>query len=174
MRPDADADRVRALARDLGRHATRRVRMYLTGGASAVIEGWRASTMDVDLRLEPDDAGILSRIPAAKEAIPVNVEFASPPDFVPELPGWRDRSVYAFTEGRVDVYHFDFYSQALSKLERAHELDLLDVRAMRDAGLIDPGRLPTLLDEVEPQLLRYPAIDPPSFRERVERFAAGG
>jgi len=57
-----------------------------------------------------------------------------PPDFIPELPGWRERSRFAFTEGKVDVYHFDAYSQALAKLERGLERDLLDVRAMRDGS----------------------------------------
>lgn len=47
MRREADAERVRALARDLGRHAGQRVRVYLTGGATAVLVGWRATTVDV-------------------------------------------------------------------------------------------------------------------------------
>jgi hypothetical protein len=28
--------------------------MYLTGGATAVLEGWRNSTVDIDVRFEPD------------------------------------------------------------------------------------------------------------------------
>jgi hypothetical protein len=36
------------------------VRVYLTGGSTAVIEGWRETTIDVDLRFEPD----LYRYPA--------------------------------------------------------------------------------------------------------------
>lgn len=170
MRPDADADRVRALARDLGRHAGQRVRLYLTGGATAVVEGWRASTVDVDLRVEPDDEALARRIPLAKEAVPVNVELVCPSDFIPELPGWRERSAYAFTEGRVDVYHYDFYAQALAKLERGFEQDVDDVRAMRDRGLIDANGLLEQLAAIEPELFRYPAIDPPAFRERVEAF----
>jgi hypothetical protein len=34
-------------------------RIYLTGGATAVLEGWRASTVDIDLRLEPDIDSLL-------------------------------------------------------------------------------------------------------------------
>lgn len=173
MRHDADAARVRALARDLGRHAGQRVRLYLTGGATAVLIGWRASTVDVDLRLEPEDEALMRRIPQAKEAIDVNIEFASPTDFIPELPGWRDRCTYAFTEGQVDVYHFDPYSQALSKLERGLDRDLDDVRAMRERGLIEPDQLRELFAAVEPELYRYPAIDPPAFRSRVEGFVDG-
>lgn len=174
MRPDADAARVRALARDLGRHARGRVRLHLTGGATAVLVGWRASTADVDLRIEPEDEGLLRRLPAAKDAIPVNIELASPPDFIPELPGWRDRSTFAFTEGNVDVYHFDPYSQALAKLERGLERDLLDVAAMRDHGMVEPTRLAELFAAIEPELFRYPAVDPAAFRRRVEAFVGRG
>lgn len=173
MRHEADAERVRALARDLGRHAGQRVRIYLTGGATAVLIGWRSSTVDVDLRLEPEDEAVMRRIPAAKDAVDVNIELASPPDFIPELPGWRDRCTYAFTEGDVDVYHFDPYSQALAKLERGLDRDLGDVLAMRERGLIEPDRILDLYEAIEPELYRYPAIDPPSFRRRVEAFVRG-
>ena len=71
-------------------------------------------------------------------------------------------------EGKLGFHHFDPYSQALSKLERGHERDLRDVRAMLDRGLIEQQRLEVLFDEIEPQLYRFPAIDPPSFRLRVE------
>ncbi|MCL2769802.1 MAG: hypothetical protein FWD42_06790, partial [Solirubrobacterales bacterium] len=93
MRPPVDEPRLRELAADLGRRASKPVRLYLTGGASAVWEGWRASTMDVDLRFEPDVDEMLRELPALKERLGVNIELASPPDFVPELPGWRERSV---------------------------------------------------------------------------------
>jgi hypothetical protein len=61
--------------------------MYLTGGATAVLEGWRASTVDIDVRFEPDSEEALRRIAALKEEIGVNVELASPLDFLPSLPG---------------------------------------------------------------------------------------
>ena len=173
MRPDADAARVRALMADLGRHADGRVRIYLTGGATAVLLGWRPATVDVDLMFEPDDEGIFRRIPAAKEAVPVNIELASPFDFIPTPGGWQERSLYAFTEGRVDVFHLDPYSQALAKLERALTVDLSDVAAMLERGLIDPSRLLEIFEEIELRLSRFPAVDPPAFRRRVEAFVAG-
>jgi len=42
----ADAEAVRALMRALGRAAVAPARVYLVGGATAVIEGWRATTVD--------------------------------------------------------------------------------------------------------------------------------
>ncbi len=52
--------------------------MYLTGGATAVLEGWRPSTVDVDVRFEPDSDEPLRRIAELKEKLELNVELASP------------------------------------------------------------------------------------------------
>ena len=133
-----------------------------------MLEGWRGSTADVDLRFEPDLDELLRELPALKESLGVNIELASPPDFVPELPGWRERSPLVFQEGNVSVYHFDFYSQALSKIERGFGQDLDDVSKMIDSGLVVPARLRELYDSIESELYRYPAIDPAAFRRKVE------
>jgi hypothetical protein len=167
MRPPVDEPRIRALASELGRVARQPVRIYLTGGATAVLEGWREATIDVDLRLEPEADELLRALPALKESLGVNIELASPPDFIPELPGWRERSPYVFREGRVDVHHFDPYSQALSKIERGFAQDLTDVRTMIARGLVQPPRLRKLYEAIEPELYRYPAIDPPAFRDKL-------
>ena len=143
--------------------------MYLTGGATAVLEGWRQSTIDVDLRFEPESDALLREIPALKESLGVNVELASPPDFIPELPGWRERSPFLFRTGNVDVHHFDPYSQALSKIERGFAQDLEDVRELIGRRLVEPGRLRELFDAIEPEMFRYPAIDPPAFRRKLDQ-----
>jgi len=71
MRPPVDAARVRALARELSNAAREPTTLYLTGGATAVIEGWRPSTVDVDLRLEPDSDALLRRIAEVKNQLGV-------------------------------------------------------------------------------------------------------
>jgi hypothetical protein len=73
--------------------------MYLTGGATAVLEGWRESTVDIDIRFEPDSDSALRRISEIKERLAVNVELASPLDFLPALDGWQDRSRFRLFEG---------------------------------------------------------------------------
>jgi len=169
MRPRVDAPGIRELARALGRVPTgRRVRIYLTGGATAVLEGWRESTVDVDLRFEPESDLLMRRLPELKEKLGINIELVSPPDFIPELPGWRDRSPFVFRDGNVDVHHFDLYSQVLSKIERGFAHDLDDVRSVVASGLVEPARLGRLYEAIEADLYRYPAIDPPSFRRRLD------
>ncbi len=169
MRELVDAERVRALARLLSAAVAEDSTLYLTGGATAVMEGWRASTVDVDVLLEPESDEILRRISAAKEELDVNIELAAPPHFIPELSGWRERSPFVLQEGRLTVRHFDPYSQALSKIERGFEQDLGDVAEMVSRGMVDPVRARELFAEIEPELFRYPAIDPGAFRRKVER-----
>jgi hypothetical protein len=168
MRPPVDEQRIRALARALGRIARGPARIYLTGGSTAVLEGWREATIDVDLRFEPEADELLRALPALKERLGVNIELTSPPDFIPELPGWRERSPFLFREGSVDVHHFDLYSQALSKIERGFEQDLADAHRMIASGLVEPSRLRELYERVEPELYRYPAIDPAAFRQKLD------
>ncbi len=168
-RPPAGADRVRELMRTLGRAARSNGRIYLVGGSSAVLVGWRETTVDVDLKLDPEPRGVFAAIARAKESLNINVELAAPDDFIPVVPGWRERSPFIDRHGPVDYYHYDFYAQALAKIERGHEQDLSDVREMARHGLIRPERMIELFRAIESALVRYPAIDPGSFRDKVHR-----
>ena len=147
--------------------------MYLTGGATAVLEGWRPSTVDVDVRFEPDSDEPLRRIAELKEKLELNVKLASPLDFLPALAGWRERSPFRFREGNLEVFDFDPYSQALSKLERGFDLDLADVASMVETGLVEPRMLLELFEGIESDLFRFPAVDPVGLSGAVERLLTG-
>jgi hypothetical protein len=103
-----------------------------------------------------------------KEELELNVELASPSDFVPVLEGWQDRGSYVRRDGRVTTYHYDLYAQALAKVERGHAQDREDVQAMLNAGLIDREEAMRAFERIEPELYRYPAIDPATFRRAAE------
>ena len=171
MREAVTEPRLRTFMRAIALEAREQGRVYITGGASAVLRGWRTSTLDVDITIVPEDDRILRAIPALKERLQVNVELASPADFVPPLPGWEERSEFIVREGSISFHHFDFYTQALSKLERAHHKDLLDVDSMVRDGLVNPQQLLALFEEVATSLYQYPALDPPTLRAAVERLA---
>ena len=51
----------------------------------------------------------------------------------------------------------------------SQQLDLCDVEAMGRLKLAEPERLVALLQAIEPELVRYPALDPASFRARVRQ-----
>jgi len=78
MRGLIDQERLRGFMRALGNAARSESRVYLTGGASAVLMGWRPSTIDVDIEIRPESNEVLRAIPRLKEELQINVELASP------------------------------------------------------------------------------------------------
>jgi hypothetical protein len=168
MRRLVDAARIRRFMAALGDEAESDVRLYFTGGATAVLMGWRASTVDVDVKIDPETDRLFRALPRLKERLELNVELASPDHFIPELPGWQERSPFIAREGRISYYHYDLYSQALSKIQRGFAKDLGDVEAMLRQGLIERAELLRRFEQIEPQLYRFPAIDPATFRRAVE------
>lgn len=174
MRELADADRIRRFMRALAARAAARSHVYFTGGATAVLFGWRASTIDVDIKIVPELDALFRAIPELKERLQINVELASPVDFIPVRDGWEDRSPFIASEGSLTFHHFDLCAQALSKLERGHAQDVEDVREMLRRGLVTPEALRREFTAIEPRLYRYPAVDPPSFRAAVEDMVRRG
>jgi uncharacterized nucleotidyltransferase DUF6036 len=170
MRDLADAAHIQQFMEVLGRVATIEARVYLTGGATAVLHGWRASTIDVDIKVIPDQDELLREIPRLKEQLNLNVELAAPSDFIPVSDGWEQRSPLIRRVGKISFHHFDPVAQALAKAERGHEQDLLDIRQMIASGLVDPTDALAQFKSIEPELYRFPAVDPASFRRMVEEL----
>ncbi len=173
MRALVDADRIRQLMQALGRAARRPARVYFTGGATAVLEGWRLSTIDVDVKLVPDEDALMRAIPELKERLSMNIELASPDDFIPVPEGWDARSPFIAQEGPLSFHHFDLVAQALAKVERGHQQDVIDVQAMLARGLVAGLALRAAFDQIEPMLYRYPALDPGAFRRAVAAMTGG-
>lgn len=167
MRAETDRRRLEQFMAALGKGVRGPGRIYLTGGATAVLYSWRESTIDIDIKADPEPAGFFESIVALKEGLAINIELAAPDDFIPALPGWRERSLFITRSGELDFYHYDPYAQVLSKVERGHARDLQDVEAMLQLRLVTRERLRELFDAIEPQLLRYPAIVPAAFRADV-------
>lgn len=170
MRAAVDIQKLTRFMEEIGKAATGPGRVYLVGGSTALLLGIRNQTIDIDLKLDPEPKGVFEAIAILKESLSLNVELASPDLFLPALPGWEDRSQFIAKYGDVDFYHFDFYSQVLSKILRGHRNDLDDARALMKLGKVIPERLETYLKEIGPQLIRFPAINPSEFESRVADF----
>ena len=170
MRDPLNPIKLQTLMEAFGKRIKTPGRIYLTGGATALLHGWRQMTIDVDLKADPEPSGFFEAIAILKDELSVNIELANPSDFIPELPNWKSRSIFISKHGPIEFYNYDPYSQALSKLERSHNRDLADVKAMLDHGLILLAPLIEFFEEIEPRLIRYHAIDPKSFRHSVMEF----
>lgn len=158
--------------RELASEASGSGRVFFTGGATALMLGLRDQTIDLDIRLDPEPAGVFEAIARLKDQLDLNIELASPLDFIPVADDWKSRSQFIRSEGKIQYYHFDFRAQILSKIERGHDHDLEDARAFLRAADIGPGALRSYFRSLRSRLLRYPAINPELFGQKVEFFLA--
>jgi hypothetical protein len=170
MRAETNRRKLEAFMSALGNRVRSPGGVYLTGGATAILHGWREMTIDVDIKPDPEPNGLFEALSALKNELDINVELACPDQFIPALPNWRERSLFIAKHGQISFYHYDPYGQVLSKLQRRHERDLTDIQAFLNTGLVEKDKLWNLFTQIEPHLIRYPAIDSASFRNVVNEF----
>ena len=154
----------------LGKSFRKPGRLYLAGGAALVHIGLRpGSTMDIDVAIEASDEDeMVTAIRKLVEKMQINVKFASPGDFIPLPTQWTAQARYVGRYGSIDVFYFDFYSLALSKISRGNDRDLIDVQLLLQQKLITLEELDTAYNEVLPRMGKRPYINlnPQRFAER--------
>src|SRR5437879_310156 len=123
MRKHVTIETLKQLMQQLAAAARSPGKVYLTGGATALLLGFREQTIDIDLKLDPEPKGIFEAIAVLKNRLNINVELASPEDFIPSVPDWREHSQHIASIHQVEFFHYDFSLQALSKLERGYVQD---------------------------------------------------
>jgi len=124
-------------------------RLYLTGGAALVHQGIRpGQTLDIDIHITIDPANLTTQIAQLKQKMNINIEFASPGDFIPLPTQWEARSEFIKRYDQVDVFYFDWYSIALSKMQRANQQDVVDVQLLVRQGCVDVSELDLLYQDV--------------------------
>jgi hypothetical protein len=172
MRREASLATLKQFMQELAAAARSPGKVYFTGGATALVLGFRERTIDLDIKLDPEPQGAFEAIAVLKNQLNINVELASPDDFIPRTADWRERSRHIASFGQVEFFHYDFSLQALAKLERGLAQDLDDVASFVRGGYVTPEELKSRFAQIEPGLLRYPAIDPEQFKKKVEDFLA--
>ncbi|HEY5004738.1 MAG TPA: DUF6036 family nucleotidyltransferase [Ktedonobacteraceae bacterium] len=124
-------------------------RLYLTGGAALVHRGIRpGQTLDIDIHVTVDPANLTVQIAQLKQKLNINIEFASPGDFIPLPTQWEARSQFISRYDQVDVFYFDWYSIALSKMQRANRQDIIDTQLLTHQRFIDIAELDLLCQDV--------------------------
>ena len=169
MRPNVDKQLIENFLKNLGRAFRKQGRLYLVGGAALVHAGVRTgTTQDIDIEIRSVNEDEMSEaIRRLKDSMKVNVEFASPSDFIPIPAQWEMNAKYVGRFGSIDVFYFDFYSIALSKIERGSTSDVNDVRLLVEQGIIELSKLDVAYNEVLPRVGKRPynRLDPQKFIE---------
>lgn len=174
MRRPLDLDRLRQVLAALGRACRSPGVIYVTGGATALLQGWRSTTVDLDLKLDPEPEGVFAAIARIKQEFDVNVELASPDDFLPQLADWREQSPLIDRFGQVEVRHYDLRAQALAKLARGFERDVADVHAMFERELVTCEALHLAFEQMEARLERFPRVSAAELRHRLGEVCPPG
>jgi len=144
-------------------------RVCIVGGGTAVLAGWRPSTIDVDLYGDRDD--VFRAIQAIKERLDLNIEYARPEQFVPPLAGSERRHVFIDRVGDVEFFHYDPYAQLLSKIVRGFRKDLLDARHFLQSGMVDADTFRTLVHRIPAgAYAKYPNLSQDAVNSAVDEF----
>jgi hypothetical protein len=155
LRLQVDRSRIELFLKSLADRFRRPCRIHLVGGTTLVFEGLRQQTMDIDVVLEvaPANHGeLIQAVRDLKDNLSINVEEASPGDFIPLPSGYENRHIFVGRFGMLEVLHFDLYSTALSKIERGREQDLEDVLTLLRTGRIEWDKLVAYFQEILPKM----------------------
>ena len=170
MRRELTRETLRELMEELARTAPNgSFRIYVVGGGTAVLAGWRSSTIEADLYSERDE--VFRDIQGIKERLRLNIEFARPEQFVPPLAGSEQRHVFIDRIGDVEFHHYDPYAQLLSKIVRGFRGDMLDANRFVASGMVDSPRFRSLVGEIpESAYAKYPNLSRTAVLAAVNEF----
>jgi hypothetical protein len=120
-----------------------------------VFEGFRQQTIDVDVAIEvsaENHSELIQVLREIRNRQGINIEEISPADFIPLPTGYENRHEFIGRFGQVDAFHFDWYSTALSKVERGRQQDLADVVAILQNSRIEWDKLAGMYREILPRM----------------------
>ncbi len=174
MRPPVDKAQIENFLKNLGRTFRKPGRLYLVGGAALVHMGIRqGSTEDIDVQAFGENSGeMVNAIRQLVQQMNINVEGASPETFIPLPKQWMALSKFVGRYGAIDVFYFDFYSIALTKILRGNTRDINDVKLLVQKKVITLQELDAAYQEVFPEVGNppYEWLDPEDFSKRYNRI----
>ena len=175
FREPVDRRRIEQFLKALAKRFREPGRLYLVGGTTLVLEGLRAQTLDIDIAYEvntSDHSSFIQAVRELKDQMDINVEEASPGDFIPLPEGFPERSRFIGRYRQLDVFHIDFYSMALSKIERGQDADFADFLAMLKADWINFHRLLDYFNQILPRVAAQSLkADPIEFQRKFDHLA---
>ncbi len=157
----------------LGQRYRRPARLFLLGGSALNLLGSPRTTLDIDIDVElPEErlVELLLAIEPLAQEMKLDVEFVPLAEFAP-LPldaATRHKPVGRY--GQIELFIFDPYSIALSKIARGFESDLEDVIFLLDSKVIEFEALKSRFEDVLP-LAHGKDVDPREFRAYFSEIA---
>jgi hypothetical protein len=124
----------------LGQRCQQPATLYLLGGSALCLLGSPRSTLDIDYDVElplVEQADLQMAVQELAAEMRLDVEWVPLAEFAPLPPQAQERHRFVGQSDRLDVYIFDLYSIALSKIARGFESDLEDVLFLLQTEMVD-------------------------------------
>lgn len=134
----------------LGERFDRPASFYLVGGSALLLLGSPRETIDVDYTIESSGKDFDNILHQLSNELRLDLEHVPLEEFIPLPDQAAQRHRFIGRYGKVDVYIFDPYSIALSKLDRGFETDIDDIVFLIRKGLVALPQLEQILQDVLP------------------------
>jgi hypothetical protein len=170
MREESNQYKVNDFVKTFPQFITLTTKVYFAGGATAVLKDIRKSTIDVDVKFEPEHNQIFSAIKTLKESLNMNIELASPFDFIPELPSWKERCEFIVTVKKVHYFHLDPYAQVIAKVLRGFDRDIIDAEGFYKVFNCKGDTLLKLFEKIKNEFIKRPSVDIDSLETKIIEF----
>lgn len=154
----------------LGERYSKSARLYLLGGGALRFLGSPRRTVDVDVTLETVSSRrdeLIKAMQTLADELQMELEIVPIEEFIPLPDGAQSRHREVEQFGTVEVYIYDPYSIALSKVSRGFEADLQDVVFMLEESIIELEQLDQYIEAALPVAWEYD-IDPDALEHYFE------
>jgi hypothetical protein len=142
-------EQIQHLLARLGELCAAPATLYLFGGSALLLLGGTRHTGDVDFTVGSHNASdIRLAMAQAASELGLEVEESAPAEFMPLPAGAEERHQLIGRFGKLEVFVFDPYSIAVSKIDRAFESDMEDVAVMLRHGHIEMDFLERCVNDV--------------------------
>lgn len=142
-----------AFLKRLGETFSDKATFYLLGGSALLLLGNPRQTLDIDYTtdLNPErKVDLENSLKLLAAQFRLDIESVPIEEFVPVPPGAENRRRFIGRFGNIDVFLYDLYTIALSKISRGFDTDLEDVVFLIKNGLIDLSELQRLYQVILP------------------------
>ena len=156
----------------LGERIDKPLRLYLLGGSAMLLLGSPRATTDIDYDLAVDGLDpttVRQTLTELADRLHLDLEFVPLAEFVPLPTGFAQRHRFVRRLGTVELWIFDLYSRALSKIARGFETDLEDVLFLVRQDLVAMSELRSMFEAILPRSWAAD-IDPAEFRQYFQEF----
>ncbi len=155
MEPLINSSLINFLA-EMGRRMEAPARLYLLGGSALLLLGNPRPTLDIDyLGEDINKTNWQNDLDQLGCEMHINLDPVPLHQFIPIPTGASERHIFYQLFGLLEVYIYDPYAIAISKIERGFDTDISDVVFLIQAGLIELNKLEEMLSNALKQSREY-------------------